>query len=108
MQGVLEKLGRGLRKPPGYVLRRLAAEARAEAEKYWGSRRAERFDLPALLLAVQAGDLQGLWSRLIHQPHAAVISRPSSAEYEGICPGDRERILRQAEDALRHRVNLLG
>jgi hypothetical protein len=110
MQDVLGKLGRGLRKPPGYVFRRLAAEARAEAEKYWGPRRAERFDLPALLLAVQAGDLQGLWFRLIHQPHAAVISRPSSpgAEYERICPGDRERILRQAENALWHRVNLLG
>src|SRR5260370_6041311 len=108
MQDVLGKLGRGLRKPPGYVLRRLAAEARVEAEKYWGPRRAGRFDLPALLLAVRAEDLQGLWSRLKSQPHAAAITRPLPAEYEAVCPGDHERILHQAEDGLRHRVDLLG
>jgi uncharacterized heparinase superfamily protein len=107
MQDVLGKLSRGLRKPPGYILRRLAAEARVGAERYWGPRRAGRFDLAALLAATGETDIQALWSRLQSQTYVAA-TRVVRGEYEHVCPGDYDRIARKAEEALRHRVDLLG
>jgi uncharacterized heparinase superfamily protein len=108
MSGLLSKVRRGLRKPPSYILHRLLLEARAEAERYRGPRRARHLDLAALLASNKAVTLNELWTRLRTQPYISPIEQITANDYEKICPGDTERILRRAEDALAHRVDLLG
>ena len=60
MKKVLEKVRRGLEKSPRYIVARLALEARAEAEKILGPRRARRFELKELLSKSGALDLANL------------------------------------------------
>lgn len=108
MQDVIGKIRRGLRRPPSYIVERLKLEARAEAERYWGPRRAQRFDLAALLWTTESESLEDLWTRLQEQDYVVPTSPVAREVYERICPGDCQRILDQAEDALAHRVNLLG
>ena len=108
VQHLLRKARHGLRKPPGYILRRIVMEAKAEAERFWGPRRARRFDQHALLRATSAGSLDELWRRLRQQPYLGPAHPVDAAEYERLCPGDASRIFAQAEAALAHRVDLLG
>ena len=108
MRHVLRKVRHGLRKPPGYILRRIAVEVRAEAERFWGPRRARRFDLHGLLHSTGAASLAKLWTRLRQQKYVAFMLPVSVAQYDHICPGDGQRILAQAEAVLMHRVDLLG
>jgi uncharacterized heparinase superfamily protein len=103
----MKKVRHGLRKPPGYILHRLVAEAKAEAERYLGPRRSRRFDLAALLKATKAASLSGLWKQLQECPYVATMTA-SKSEYERVCPGDFARIIAQAQAGLAHRVNLLG
>jgi uncharacterized heparinase superfamily protein len=108
MSGVISKVRRGLRKPPGYIMHRLLLEARAEAERYWGPRRARNLDLAGLLASNQAATLHELWGRLQAQPYVAPTAPVASEDYARISPGDTQRILRSAENAVAHRVDLLG
>ena len=108
MQHVLRRIRHGLRKPPGYILRRIVMEAKAEAERFSGPRRARRFDENALLKATGAASLAGLWGRLRQQKYLMPAIPLDAAHYEQICPGDSQRILAMAEAALAHRVELLG
>jgi hypothetical protein len=101
-------LRRGLRKPPRVIARRVAYEARVQAERYLAPLRARRFDLRRLLRACEAPDLDSLWARLAARPYPSHTDRVDRAEHERLCPGDRERILAAAESALAHRVRLLG
>lgn len=98
---------RVLRKPPRVVLRRLAYEASVHAERYRAPWRARSFGLGPLLRACGAPDLDSLWKRLAARPYPALAS-PDAAEHRRLCPGDKERILAAAEDALAHRVRLMG
>jgi uncharacterized heparinase superfamily protein len=99
---------RGLRTPPWVVARRLAYELSAQAERFRAPRRARRFGLQALLRATAAPDLETLWGRLAERPYPAHTEPVSREAYGSLCPGDAERILTAAADALAHRVNLLG
>jgi uncharacterized heparinase superfamily protein len=108
MKKVLEKIRRGLGKSPRYILARLALEARAEAEKILGPRRARRFEIKQLLSESGEPDLAHLWLLLKSRPYPALTGRVSPEDYERICPGDLSRILHKADEALAHRVDLLG
>src|SRR4051794_19022408 len=108
MSGVMSKIRRGLRKPPRYILHRLILEARAEAERYWGPRRARQFDLSTLLAANSAATLDELWTRLRGQSYISSVGPIQRADYDRACPGDALRILGLAENAIAHRVDLLG
>jgi uncharacterized heparinase superfamily protein len=108
MKKVLEKVRRGLGKSPRYIMTRVALEARAEAEKILGPRRARHFEIKELLDETGAKDLEHLWLFLKACPYPAQTERVSPEDYERICPGDIRRILQKAEDALAHRVDLLG
>jgi uncharacterized heparinase superfamily protein len=52
--------------------------------------------------------LNDLWARLQAQPFISPIQHIATTDYERICPGDTQRILSRADDALAHRVDLLG
>src|SRR5689334_13486178 len=92
MRETFDKVRRGLRKPPRYILERLASDAREQAEKVLGPRRARRFGLNALLGATGAKNLEQLWAQLRTRRYPALTTSVSLEEYERICPGDFGRI----------------
>ena len=67
-----------------------------------------RFDRRRLLQACGERDLAALWERLASRPYPAYTERVDVAAHARLCPGDAERIRGAAEDAVAHRVRLLG
>lgn len=104
----LGMLNRGLRKPPGVIARRMFQILNEETERYRLPGRARRLNLGKLLRSLQTPDLDTLWKNLKSRPFPFFTSPAPAQEYERLCPGDRERILKAAEDAVEHRVDLLG
>jgi hypothetical protein len=107
-ESALQLLRRALRKPPSVVARRLGYEARVQAERYLAPRRARRFDRRRLLQATGDPDLDSLWHRLAERPYPAHTREFDADAHRRLCPGDEERIRALADDALAHRVRLLG
>jgi hypothetical protein len=105
---ILRLVGRATRKPPRVVARRVAQEAWALADSRLGPWRARRFGLRGLLRECGEPDLDALWARLARLPYPAHVERVDPAACDRLCPGDAERIRRAAEDAVAHRVALLG
>lgn len=101
-------LKRGLRKPPKVILQRLHAELRAESDRFVAPLRAQRFGRHALLKTTGDDSLDALWQRLSQRPFPAHTSLSNSAEYDRLCPGDRQRIINAADLTLAHQVNMLG
>jgi uncharacterized heparinase superfamily protein len=62
----------------------------------------------SLLKALEADDFSRLWRRLASRPFPAITDPVELAEYETHCAGDGRRILDAADEALLHRVTLLG
>jgi uncharacterized heparinase superfamily protein len=99
---------RALRKPPGVVARRFLHELSTQTERLAGPWRARRFHRRQLLRACSASDLDSLWHRLAERPYPARTQALDVTTYRRLCPGDEQRVLAAAEDALAHRVKLLG
>ncbi len=104
----IEKIRRGLRKPPHVILRRIFFEINAQVEKVISPQRAKRFNEYSLLRATKATNLDSLWLSLGKRAYPAVALLLDAEKYNDMCPGDSQRIERRAEDALEHRVDLLG
>jgi len=97
--GILDLLRRALRKPPQVLIRRLAQEVRAEADRFFAPRRANALGDRVLLECTEASSLSELWNRLASRPFVCPIVPDSP---------NRERILEGADRAMNHRVDLLG
>ncbi|MDP6173896.1 MAG: heparinase II/III family protein, partial [Rhodospirillales bacterium] len=96
MTGIwLNRISRGLSRPPGELARRLAMEGRAFLERFQGP--------PAGPL-----DEAGLWERLGARPSPWFTRPVDTSLYETHCPGDGERILAAADAAIEGRIDLLG
>jgi uncharacterized heparinase superfamily protein len=101
-------VGRALRKPPKVVLHRMLTELHVHADRFRAPRRVQAFDGDALLASTAATDISSLWKQLSSRMYAIPATAIAEADYNGLCPGDAARILREADDALAHRVDLLG
>jgi heparinase II/III-like protein len=104
----LRLIGRALRKPRHVVVQRAAQEFHAQADRYLAPWHARRFDARRLLRACGERDIESLWQRLARRPYPAHTARVDPREYERLCTGDAERVRLAAEEAVRHRVRLLG
>jgi hypothetical protein len=104
---MLRRAGRALHTPPRVLAQRAAQELHAQADRYLAPSLARRFDARRLLRVCGEPDLDSLWRRLADRPYPA-HTRVDPREYERLFPGESERIERAAEDAVRHRVRLLG
>lgn len=105
---IVRKIRRGLKKPPRIIAERLIAECLAEGERVLSPLRARSLDERALLKKTGAASLERLWAVLAERPFPAVTSAAAVPNCDRVTPGDRRRILQQAEATLRHEVNLLG
>lgn len=101
---MIRRILRALRKPPRVVAKRAVLEARAQVNRYLLPRRARRFDRRALLRALGAPSLDALWTRLAARPFAAWLP-DVNADVPDV---ERRRIVDAADEALAHRVDLLG
>src|SRR5437879_6369529 len=102
------RLGRALRKPPQYVVRRAAQEVRRELDRWLAPRRVRRFDGASLLNALGCASIDELWERLLANPYPFATGGLDRQAYDETTSGDSRRILEFAERALLHRVDLLG
>jgi hypothetical protein len=107
MSGFIQRARRAVRKPPGYVARRVIAELLAWSERWRAPRRARRTTARALCAMFEASSIDELWDRVLAKqvlPTGAV----DRGVYDRLCPGDAQRILAMAEKALNHQVQFLG
>jgi len=105
---VFRMLRRGLRKPPHVILRRIAHEAKAYSERFAGPFRVRRFGSARLVESCAAPDLETLWRRLAARAYPAHAAPVDAAALCRSCPGEDVRVLAAAEEALAHRVRLMG
>lgn len=107
MSDLIGKLRRGLKKPPRVIADRLLQMGRAQLERFrWPMR--QRLPLSGLLSELGARDLDALWSALAQRPYPARFDALSAERLDAACPGESARLLKRAEAALRHEVDLLG
>lgn len=104
----IQKIKRGFQKPPGLIIRYLFRIVNDELERCRGPLRERRLAKGRLFRFTGGKDIDDLWKFLADRPYPALVQSPMIPEYDMICPGDRERIFREADEALAHRVDLLG
>jgi hypothetical protein len=97
-----------LRKPPGYVVRRMATELQRELDRFAQPYRARSFSAATLCARTGAPTLATLWEQLAHQAWPLAAGKVAAPELEALAPGSVQQILERAERALRHEVELLG
>lgn len=101
------RLRRILSKPPRYIAERALDEARRRFERIRSPSRTAALT-PEYLAASQGfASVDSWWEGLGARPYPAYFA-PITADYDLICPGDRDRIIAAAERACEHRVDLLG
>lgn len=104
---LLDKIRRGLSKPPRYILERLLQEARGQAERHLASRRAARAQASDLARKAGYADVSTWWTALAERPYMAK-TRMDRAVLEALCPGDVDVILLDAKRAVAREVDVLG
>lgn len=104
---LLDKIRRGLRKPPRYIAERLVQEARGHAERHLAPLRIARATPAALARRAGHADCDAWWTAVASRSYLTA-SNVSMADLRRICPGDEVAILSAAERALAHEVDLLG
>lgn len=108
MADLIGKIRRGIRKPPRVIAARLLAMARTQTERLRLPRRAAMSEA-RLLRELQSADLDALWAHLADRPFPAWFGPCHSAKMDALCGAEeRRRLLRRAEMAHAHRVDLLG
>lgn len=107
MNELILKIRRGLKKPPRYIVERIMHEIRGRAERYLAPRRASSTTSERLANREGYSSVSDWWASLAKRSHVGQ-SRMSAGELEGICPGDIDMLIAEAERALRREVDLLG
>lgn len=104
---LLDRVRRGIKKDPHYILQRIIHELRGQSERHIAPWRARR--LSVTVLARQAGytSTAEWWDALAARPYLTE-TQITPVELDRICPGEHSRILRVAKYAMAHKVDLLG
>jgi hypothetical protein len=97
-----------LKKPPGYLLRRAAAEAYRELDRFAQPLRERTFSVATVVARTADRSPGALWERLATQSWPLANAALDRAALEKLAPGATAVILERAERALRHEVDLLG
>jgi hypothetical protein len=99
---------RALKKPPRYIAERAWTEAVRVSDRWRAPARAAALTDRALLAALGYASIDEAWAGLLARPYPFVPAGFTREALDAVAPGMAERILRQAEDALAHRIDLLG
>lgn len=99
---------KAVRTPPRVLASRINQEVRVVGERMTLRGRPARLTGAPFLRATRSSSIDELWERLAARPFPAVTSGLDAEAYERMCPGERARILKAADKAVRHEVDLLG
>jgi hypothetical protein len=105
---LLSRLKRVVSQPPEVLLRRVQKEMRIELGRFLEPRREARFDERALQRATQSPSLESLWETLSETDYVARSLSESAELLDQLPDSDRTKIMKAADQALSHRVDLLG
>lgn len=103
----LGMMKRGMKKPPRYIVQRTIQEVRGQVEKYIIPRRVRQFSATTLAKRAGYSSVVQWWDALTARPYVSQTSI-TPADLERDCPGELFRIQTAAQDAIAHRVDLLG
>jgi hypothetical protein len=104
---LINKLQRLLQKPPVIIGQHLIREWHRRTDRFMVWYYQKRCQNGSLIIT-QSRNLDQLWNELGESPYPAFTGRIDIPQHESICPGERLRILQAAQDALDHRINILG
>lgn len=104
---LIDKLRRGFKKPPRYVVERIAHEVRGQAERHMAPLRARRMTPAEAARRAGHANCVAWWAALSERDYMAE-TRVRLEALDSICPGDAHTILADAERALTREVDLLG
>lgn len=104
---LLVKIGRGVRKPPGYVMERAWHELMASAERFRAPARARGLDPEWLARASDQDSVETLWAALASRT-APVETRHCKGDMDAVAPDASAKVVELASNALEHVVDLLG
>lgn len=105
---IVNRLKRLASKPPGYVARRLAQEARMHSERVIAPAFARMMSGHRLARWAGQSSIDGLWDKLASSPYPARAELVDRSDYDRAFPGSTEIIFAAAECALKHEIDLLG
>lgn len=108
MKKLILKIKRGIKKPPGVIIRRIISEIRAETERFLSPYRASHFTKLTLQKKTEVTSVDELWSTLGDSPFTFIPSGQDCENFRSLYPEDIEQIIFKAKEAINHRVNLLG
>ena len=101
MYPLIDKIRRGLKKPPRFILEKILYEGKAGLGKYWEPF-LPHFITPSFLLRkFKEPSLNNLWATLAKHPFCCHFPKKND-------PLATEAIFKKAEEALAHKVDLLG
>lgn len=104
----LKKIRRGLQKPPGLIFRYGYKAVLDWLERFRGPLRQQYLYGRGLLHVTGWKDIGPMWDFLGRRSYPATVENGMTPDYDALCPGDRQRILSEAAEALALRVDLLG
>lgn len=104
---LLAKIGRGMRKPPSYVLGRAWHELSAGAERFLAPARARWLDPDRLARMAGYTSIDALWLGLASRA-APVEIRHLRSDLEAVAPDSCANLDERASNALGHVVDFLG
>ena len=108
MISIILKIKRILQKPPRFIFERILYEIKAECGRLWEPY-FPNFVTPSYLLRqFKKLSLEELWNTLSLSPYCTECLFVDKSNYEALTSDTEERLLKKAEDACHHRVDLLG
>jgi len=105
---IVNRLKRLGSKPPSYVVRRLAQEARMQSERILAPAFVRMISGRRLARWAGVSSVDDLWEKLASRPYPARSEPADRLDYDRAFPGSAEIILSAAERALKHEIDLLG
>ncbi len=99
---------RALQKPPGEVAKRILKAINTRTERYFAPIRANRFDEKTFLKAVGEPDMDTAWSNTAARSYPAFTDNLDKDVYESLCPGQSDRVLKSAYEAMSYTIDILG
>src|SRR5688572_6656302 len=108
VSSILRRAARLARKPPGYLVRRLAHEAAMEADRVLAPVSARRMAGERLARMAGSADIGELWDKLASGSYPTVTRDFDADAFTRRFPEARQLIIASAERAIAHRVDLLG
>lgn len=104
---LIGKIGRGIKKPPSVIARRLLSELNAELDRWFAPKRAN-LRVEQLLNRTNAQSIDMLWSRLANRPFPVINCASKLVDFDAICPDARIKLLDLAQAVIERRIDLLG